>query len=240
MGQFKRKMSESELDPERKPPNIPFVLQLVFTMLPLISMLIIIPTSSAYSTVIALANGQTGEDAAFAGITVSAMPIAMAVALFPLHWLFEWSGFNYGFMVWFGIFVSMAGQVMYGLSYLVLNKWYLLGARFVMGLGCYQALGKTYITVMSSQKHKLYYFMWMGTVAIGVFVIGNFFAFCIDIISENWGGDNPTGLSKIFNRYTNPGWFMLLCWIIYAICFLFFWREPTLEERGWKVEEKNP
>ena len=223
-----RKLAESELDPERNPQVIPFALQVVFACLPLLAMVIIVPSSSAYADAIDLHNGQA-KDTAFAGFTVSALPLAVGIMLFPLAWMFEWCQ-SYRFMVWFGIFVSMAGHLMYGFSGLVMNKWYLLAARLVQGAGCYQALGKVYVSEMAAPKHRMYLFMWYISCVVSCYVLGNFLAYIVAVVSRDWTGD-------VFNRYTCSAWLMFILWVAYAVLFVLFWQEPTLEQRGWRVKE---
>ena len=217
-------ISESELDPERKPPVIPFALSVAFACLPLLAMIIIIPSSTSYADAIDLHNGRSGNDTEFAGFTVSALPLALTISLFPLAWLFSWCQ-SYRFMIWLGIFVSMAGHLMYGFSGLVMNKWYLLAARLVQGAGSYQALNKVYVTEMAAPKHRTYLFTWYISCVVCCFVLGNFLAYFVDIITSDWNGN-------VFNRFTCPAWLMLILYIAYAILVLLFWQEPTLEQRG--------
>jgi MFS family permease len=218
------KRTESKLDPERRPSTLHFALMLLFGGIPFLAMMIVVPTSSAYVAAIDAHNGAK-QDPAFAGVTVSALPLAIVLTMIPLSWLFAHVN-SYRFMVWLGIVVSAAGQLMYGLSGLVMNKWYLFGARLVQGAGSYQALRAVYISEMVAPKRRVYYFLWSNSAADCGYVFGNLLAFLVEIVTRHWGGD-------VFNNYTSPAWFMICLWVIYAVAFALFWSEPTLAERGY-------
>ena len=193
---------------DRHPPLGPLILMLMFQCLPMINLLIVVPSLPSH-----LKNLGTSEG--FAGWVVAVFPAAMAISLIgslvPMYFLFGVIQ-SYRKMVRIGCAGSLIACVMYGFSVIIPSVYLVLGSRFLSGSCCYLALCKTYVALTTGRNNRSLYFSIVGTVILSDTVLAFSFASLIDWIADDWG-------NKLINRYTAVQWWMFMLWSAYWIAF---------------------
>jgi len=138
-----------------------------------------------------------------------------------------------------GGIVNALGNLLYAFTMLIGNWWPMLVGRFIAGAGASTlAIGSGYIsrtTKLEERQDKLGAYRIYQNIArvIGPFV-GYFFLGLPEVDSTS-----STAL-KLFNWYTMPGWLAFVVVLFMTAIFLWFFVEPTKENKHLLEEQLVP
>jgi Major Facilitator Superfamily len=199
-----------------KPENaFPLFLNLVSCFFFMMNNYIIEPSSAYYANAL-------GSSDALSGIMIGAAPwFAMLSAVGYSYW----TNYNYKYPIVFAGFLQVIGNFMYANAYSYRSMTMCLFGRVLTGLGAPRIINRRYVadaTPFSLRTAASAAFA-MAT-ALGA-ALGPGMAIVLDNVEE-FKFRVPLLEEQYFNGMTGPGYFMALCWFIYTIIILLFFKEP--------------
>ena len=208
---FARRLKE--LDPENV---FPLMLNLLSCFFFMMNNYIIEPSSAYYANAL-------GSSDALSGIMIGAAPwFAMLSAVGYSYW----TNYNYKCPIIFAGCLQMIGNFMYANAYSYGSMSMCLFGRCLTGLGAPRIINRRYVadaTPFSLRTAASAAFA-MAT-ALGA-ALGPGMAILLDNV-EAFEFSVPFLEQQYFNGMTGPGYFMALCWGVYTIIIILFFKEPV-------------
>ncbi|CAB9498402.1 SPX domain-containing membrane protein [Seminavis robusta] len=198
------------------PENVfPLFLNLLSCFFFMMNNYIIEPSSAYYANAL-------GSSDALSGIMIGAAPwFAMLSAVGYSYW----TNYNYKMPIIFAGCLQMVGNFMYANAYSYSSMTMCLLGRVLTGLGAPRIINRRYVadaTPFSLRTAASASFA-MAT-ALGA-ALGPGMAILLDNMTE-FEFTVPFLEQQYFNGMTGPGYFMALCWGIYTVVIILFFKEP--------------
>jgi Major Facilitator Superfamily len=207
---FSRRLKQ--LNPENVFPLFLNLLSCFFFMM---NNYIIEPSSAYYANAL-------GSSDALSGIMIGAAPwFAMLSAVGYSYW----TNYNYKCPIIFAGCLQMIGNFLYANAYSYSSMSMCLFGRVLTGLGAPRIINRRYVadaTPFSLRTAASAAFA-MAT-ALGA-ALGPGMAILLDNV-EPFNFSVPFFEQQTFNGMTGPGYFMAVCWGVYTVIIILFFKEP--------------